>query len=139
MAVGLQMNFAIQFTLFLAVQNNQIQSIFESLKCSSDGDVRVDRLVQTSAAGIHTAFGQSFFNLALGEDADNLPRFLSLFEGFDLMQYHACDELAQGKRFAAIIFVGWPGHLPVRHERFALAQGSGADGEDRHIGVRHNE
>ena len=83
MAVGLRENFSVQFTLFLTVEDDQIEPILKGLQRRSYCRVRVYRLVQISPAGIHPAFGQPIFDLALGQDAKDLSVLLPLFERFE--------------------------------------------------------
>src|SRR5689334_21090657 len=109
------MHLTVEVALFLAVEDYQIESIFKGLQRSGDSFVRVHNLMKLASAGIHAPFAQAFFDLSLGENANQPAFFLAILKGLNLLEHDPSDDLAQRGRLVLAVFIRWPRKLPVRH------------------------
>lgn len=127
-AFGGGVNRSVEVALFLAVEDDEVEPVLETLQRDGDGGIRTDRARGRAAAHVDAAGGGAVLDLRIAEHADELPRALSTLERGDLGADDAADQLAQRQVIPPAAAIGWrEWHGPAVEWTAAPAENAGFD------------
>src|SRR6516162_6557843 len=84
LAVRLEKHLGIERTLFLLIDDHEIQTVLERFQCSRHSFVGIDFLSEIAAARFDLSLGRAFLNLLFGQRPEQLALLLAFLECLDL-------------------------------------------------------